>query len=338
MAYKSKYEDQLANALNRVTNRKEFSYDFNADPMYQMYKDQYTKLGNEAAQNAAASVSALTGGYGNSYATTAAAQANQQYLTKLNEVIPSLYEKALNKYMIDADSDNAALSALSDADARDYEKYRGDVADEQWQKSFDENNRQWQAQHDQALKQFEESVRQYNEQFAYGKERDAIADSQWQQNYNQALKEYEEAIRQYNENMAYKRERDAVSDSQWQAQYNANLNKYNQQLANAQKQLEDALNALNNVEKPKASYPTTEEIKNTAKAVTPLTETDNISSVDDKTMQYINIQANVIKNRNTSKDEAAKQFGYKLDDLVAQGKISETTEDMLFEMFMNNKL
>ena len=158
MAYKSKYEEQLANALNNLTNREKFSYDFNADPMYQQYKDQYTKLGNEAAANAAANVSALTGGYGNSYAATAAAQANQQYLTKLNEMIPSLQQQALNKYMMEGDELNNVYSTLSDADSRDYSKYRDEVADQQWQQNF------------------EEQIRQYNQDFAENKRR---YDQEW---------------------------------------------------------------------------------------------------------------------------------------------------------------
>lgn len=179
MAYKSKYEEQLEKALGAITGREQFKYDFNADPMYQMYKDQYTKLGNEAAANAAANVSALTGGYGNSYAATAAAQANQQYLTKLNEQVPTLYQNALTKYQMEGDRLNNQYGLLSDADSRDYEKYRADVADEQWQKNYD-----------QALRQFEESVRQYNQNYAYNQARDAAADAQWQAQFNENNRRY----------------------------------------------------------------------------------------------------------------------------------------------------
>lgn len=130
-AYTSKYQTAIDDVLNKIQNRKDFSYDFNADPMYQMYKDQYTKLGNEAAANAAANVSALTGGYGNSYATTAAAQSNQQWLTKLNDMIPELYNMALNKYKLEGDELNNKYSVLGNAEDRDYGKYRDSVSD--WQ-------------------------------------------------------------------------------------------------------------------------------------------------------------------------------------------------------------
>lgn len=168
MGYKSKYEELMANALDRITNREKFSYDFNADPMYQMYKDNYTKLGNEAAQNAAANVSALTGGYGNSYAATAAAQANQQYLTKLNDQIPTLQQAALNKYMMEGDDLAKTYSTLADADARDYEKYRNEIADQQWQQNFNEQIRQWQAS-------FDENNRRYNQEWAASQAAQAAA-------------------------------------------------------------------------------------------------------------------------------------------------------------------
>ena len=72
--------------------------------MYQQYKDQYTALGNQATTNATTNASSLTGGYGNSYAVTAGQQANQQYLTQLNGVIPELYQAAQAKY--NADTEN----------------------------------------------------------------------------------------------------------------------------------------------------------------------------------------------------------------------------------------
>lgn len=128
-AYQSRWQSQLDNALNAITNRKAFNYDFNADPMYQAYKDQYTKLGKEASMNAAANAAALTGGYGNSYAVTAGAQANQQYLTQLNNIIPELYNLAMNRYKMEGDELNNRYAVLGDADDRDYGRHRDTVGD-----------------------------------------------------------------------------------------------------------------------------------------------------------------------------------------------------------------
>ena len=216
MAYKSRYETQLASALGNITGRDKFKYDFNADPLYHMYKDQYVKLGNDAAANAAATVAGLTGGYGSSYATTAAAQANQNYLTKLNDIVPQLYNQALNAYMAEGDRLTDLYKTLSDAEAAEYSKYRDTVADDQWQKNFDENVRQWQENYNENKRQwqanYDEGVRQYNQNYAYQQERDKVADEQWQANYD-------EGVRQYNQNYDYQKSRDTVADNQWQKNY-----------------------------------------------------------------------------------------------------------------------
>ena len=71
-AYKSNWNGTINNLMDKIVNQKDFSYDFNADPLYQQYKDQYTQLGKQAALDTQANAAALTGGFGNSYAATAA--------------------------------------------------------------------------------------------------------------------------------------------------------------------------------------------------------------------------------------------------------------------------
>ena len=38
------YGQQIDDALNKILNREPFSYNLNADPLYNQYKDQYSKL------------------------------------------------------------------------------------------------------------------------------------------------------------------------------------------------------------------------------------------------------------------------------------------------------
>ena len=70
-AYQSKWQAQINDIINRILNREEFSYDLNGDALYQQYKDQYMRGGQRAMQDTMAEAAALTGGYGNSYASTA---------------------------------------------------------------------------------------------------------------------------------------------------------------------------------------------------------------------------------------------------------------------------
>lgn len=171
--YQSQYTDQINALMDKIVNRKDFSYDFNADPLYQQYKDNYTALGAQAAQNVTASAAGMTGGYGNSYAATAASQANQQYLNQLNNVIPDLYNAAMNKYNAETENlynqfnmygqqEDRAFgqyqTQLNQYNAdRDYyyNKYSNSVGNDQWRSQFDASNYQWGKEYDFSREQWE---------------------------------------------------------------------------------------------------------------------------------------------------------------------------------------
>ena len=74
-AYTGKYDNLINDNLNNILNRKQFSYDANKDTLYNQYKDMYTRNGQTAMQDTMGNAALLTGGYGNSYATTAGQQA-----------------------------------------------------------------------------------------------------------------------------------------------------------------------------------------------------------------------------------------------------------------------
>lgn len=97
------YVDQLNSLYDQIMNRKPFQYDLNGDLLYRQMADQYTQLGQQAMRDTIGQAAALTGGYGNSYAQSVGNQAYQQYLTALNEQVPSLYDRALNAYMTQGD-------------------------------------------------------------------------------------------------------------------------------------------------------------------------------------------------------------------------------------------
>lgn len=103
----------------------EFNYDVNKDALYEQLKNQYIKQGELASEDVMGKAAALTGGYGNSYATSAGAQAYNSYLEDFNsEVAPSLYQLAYDKY---SDEEDAA-----------YQRYLNDIAiEENSNKNFD---------------------------------------------------------------------------------------------------------------------------------------------------------------------------------------------------------
>lgn len=130
--YAGTYDQQLQDVYNQIVGRDKFSYDMNADALYQQYADQYKLGGEMAMMDTIGQASALTGGYGNSYAQMVGQQTYQGYLQKLNEVMPELYGMALDQYNAEGD--------------RLYDQYAmlGDMADDEYGKYQDSLNDYWQ--------------------------------------------------------------------------------------------------------------------------------------------------------------------------------------------------
>ena len=236
---KSAAEDALANygdftyanqtiiedVLKQYLNREKFSYNFNEDALYQQYKDKYIQQGKMAMQDTMGQAAALTGGYGNSYAATAGNQAYNASLENLNDIIPELYQMAYDRYNQEGQDMLNKYSLLSDDRATQYgmwsdgynrlaadRDYYGNAyyneRDFDYGKYSDDRNLAYtdhrnQIGDSQWLAQFDEAIRQYNEQFAYQKDRDAVSDSQWEQEFN------------------YGKEQDATKNNQWQRTYDS---------------------------------------------------------------------------------------------------------------------
>ena len=108
--YESKYQDRIDAALDDLSGKKDFSYNYVNDPLYHQYAQVYTQNAHNASADAAAQAAALTGGYGSSYAASVAQQAYQQQIGALNLAIPTLYQLALDTY----DSSGDALVTRQD--------------------------------------------------------------------------------------------------------------------------------------------------------------------------------------------------------------------------------
>lgn len=129
--YASKYQGNLDSALKGVT---EFKYNPLEDASYRSLAKIYSERGNKAAKDTMGDAAALNGGYGTSYATSAAQQARNDYNMQLASMIPDLEEKAFNRNV-------QALGAYRDADNIDYGRYRDNVSDGQWQ--YTQNYQKW---------------------------------------------------------------------------------------------------------------------------------------------------------------------------------------------------
>ena len=134
--YTSAYTNQINAARNQLMN---FKYDPMQDARYQALAQIYGARGNQAAQDTLGDAAALNGGYGTSYAVSAAQQARNQYNQELASLVPDLeqnaYERMANNYNL-----------LMDADTTAYQRYRDQVADYQWGKGYDTDIYQYKVQ------------------------------------------------------------------------------------------------------------------------------------------------------------------------------------------------
>lgn len=121
--YSSGYSGKINELLGNVVNRKRFTYNMNADPLYRQYRDQYVKNGRKAMMDTVGQASALTGGYANSYAATAGSEAYDEYLSGLNDVALKLYDRALQAYKDEGEGFIEDIELLRELDGDDYKKY-----------------------------------------------------------------------------------------------------------------------------------------------------------------------------------------------------------------------
>lgn len=94
-----KYNLAAQKTYSQIQNYGDFEYDVNGDALYHQYKDQATRQGKLAMQDAIGKASAMTGGYGNSYAQQVGQQTFNGYMQDLNDTIPELYALAYDKHI-----------------------------------------------------------------------------------------------------------------------------------------------------------------------------------------------------------------------------------------------
>ena len=173
-AYESAWQTQLDDTINKILNREKFSYDLNGDALYQQYKDKYIQQGQMAMMDTMGQAAAMTGGYGNSYAQSAGQQAYQGQLQNLNDIVPELYQMALDQYNNEGQNLFNQYSMLGAQEEQDYGRYRDQVGD-----------------YNTELARLTEDARYQGEQ-DYGKWADDRAYSQWEAEFNEAKRQYDQ--------------------------------------------------------------------------------------------------------------------------------------------------
>lgn len=212
------YGQSLKDQMDKINNRKQFTYDLNGDALYQQYKDQYMTQGRLASADAIGQASAMTGGYGNSYAATVGNQAYQGYLQKLNDVVPELYNMAYNRYQQEGQDMKDMLAMYESAYGREYGEHRDKVSDYNTELARLQdayyNEKNFDYSKFSADRDFYNNAYNNERTYDYGQYTDA---------YNRALGEYQQD----------------VAEQQWQKSYDLQSD-----LSNYQNQIESLKNEI----------------------------------------------------------------------------------------------
>ena len=175
-SYVNRYQDQIDAITKDILNREAFSYDPEQDDLYKQYKESYTRNGEQAMKNTLGQVSARTGGLASSYATTAAQQTYDGYMSALADKIPELKQLAYSMYQDEGNTQRANLEMLIALENGDYAKYADLLA--QW--NTDRN-------------------------FNYGAYRDSISDSRYDNEWDYSVGRDQISDKRYEDETAYDR-------------------------------------------------------------------------------------------------------------------------------------
>lgn len=135
-AYQSQWQGRMDELLKQMEERPGFRYDAANDPLFRQYLEQYKRQGKLAMTDAMGQASAMTGGYGNSYAQSVGQQTYQNYLAGATDRIPELAALAMQKYQMEGDDLRQRYGLAADRENTDYGRYRDSVTDWQNERNY----------------------------------------------------------------------------------------------------------------------------------------------------------------------------------------------------------
>lgn len=119
---RTSYTDQIKDLMGQIQNRDKFEYDVDNDVLFQQYLGSAMNSGKTAMMDTMGQASALTGGYGSTYATSAANQQYNAYIQDAYNNLPEYYQMALEAYQMEGEEMYNQLAMLNTADATEYQR------------------------------------------------------------------------------------------------------------------------------------------------------------------------------------------------------------------------
>lgn len=287
---KTSYTDQINSLMDSINNRASFAYDPDTDPLFQQYLASSMESGKTAMQDSMAQASALTGGYGSTYAQGVGNAAYNNFVQDAYNNLPEYYQTALDAYNSETNNLYNKLNMYNVADATEY----GRLADA-----------------------YQNNYAMANDM--YGKEYSNYWDTL---NYNTSLD-------QYNADLAYKYANLAQDNAQFNAKmaYQAQQDQIAQQNYENELLYKAQQDAIAQNAEPTYTAPTTTQYNNAIKAyeqaegggfdglkkyIASLPEDIDVEAIMDYVLEYGNRGANVTDEQNMEK--------YRIKARVANGK------------------
>lgn len=117
---RTSYTDDVEAMMYKIMNRDKFEYDVDSDQLFQQALASAMNSGQTAMQDTIGQASALTGGYGSTYATSAGNQAYNAFIEDAYNNLPEYYQMALQAYQMEGEEMYRQLGMFSDADDREF--------------------------------------------------------------------------------------------------------------------------------------------------------------------------------------------------------------------------
>lgn len=248
---RTSYTDKVEALFNKYMNREDFQYDVSEDQLFQQALASAMGSGKVAMQDTIGQASALTGGYGSTYATSAGNQAYNSFIEDAYNNLPEYYNMALQAYQMEGDEILQQFNMASSLDAQEYgrlvDSYNAGVDARNWDynTAFNEYTTGVTNAYNSANLQLQQNAQIGNNLYnTYLVEKDAY-ETKYNQGYQTWLDSVNSAVNiagmqntdwWKQTELDYQKERDKIEDDHWYKSYlldkeqvsNSNNNKYYQ--------------------------------------------------------------------------------------------------------------
>lgn len=162
---RTSYTDEIEAMMGKISSRDKFSYDVDSDPLFQQALSSAMNSGKQAMQDTIGQASALTGGYGSTYATSAGNQAYNAFIEDAYDNLPQYYQMAMEAYQMEGDEMYRQLGMYTDADEREYGRNvtAYDTTSQYRNRMYDEEFALWRASKEDAFATADLQISEHNQ-------------------------------------------------------------------------------------------------------------------------------------------------------------------------------